>query len=108
MNIKAQAWQNVADRFMNTYNYITKDIPCDEDNLISISSSIPNLEDLITELSTVRHEKDGVGRLKIESKKDLSKRGIKSPNLADAFIMANFNIAKEEPTGAGLNTVSFF
>jgi phage terminase large subunit len=28
------------------------------------------------------------GRFKVESKKDMATRGIKSPNLADAFIMS--------------------
>ena len=31
---------------------------------------------------------DGAGRVKVESKQDLAKRNIASPNLADAFIMA--------------------
>jgi len=107
-NLKAQAWQNVADRLMNTYNYIEKGIECEHDKIISISSTIPLLKDLITELSTPRAEKDGVGRFMVESKKDLAKRGVKSPNIADAFIMANFDISKPKHTGATQNTVSFF
>ena len=31
---------------------------------------------------------DNTGKVKVESKKDLAKRDIKSPNLADAFIIA--------------------
>ena len=57
------------------------------DQLISISSHMPNLEKLKTELSTPKRDFDQNGRVKVESKKDLEKREIPSPNLADAFVM---------------------
>ena len=56
--------------------------------MISISSDMPFLEKLKTELSTPKRDFDNNGRVKVESKKDLAKREIKSPNLADAFVMA--------------------
>ena len=45
------------------------------------------LEKLKAELSTPRVDYDNAGRCKVESKKDLAKREVKSPNLADAFVM---------------------
>lgn len=87
-NLKAQAWGCVADRFRNTYNAIHNGENFSPDELISISSNLPNLTKLKSELSTPKRDFDNNGRLKVESKKDLAKRGIKSPNLADAFIMA--------------------
>lgn len=87
-NRKAQEWWNVARLFMNTYNAITKGEPFNEGEIISISSEMPNLANLITELSTPRRDFDNTGRVKVESKKDLKKREVKSPNDADAFIMA--------------------
>ena len=51
-NRKAQAWQSVSDRFRNTYNAITKGMEYPPDQLISISSTIPELELLKTELAT--------------------------------------------------------
>lgn len=86
-NLKAQTWFNVADRMMDTYNAIQKSEHVDRSNIISISSTCSNLESLITELSTPKKDYDGKGRVKVESKKDLAKRGIKSPNLADSFVM---------------------
>jgi phage terminase large subunit len=86
-NIKAQAWWLVADRFRNTYNAVTKGEKYEDDELISISSDMPNLANLITELSTPRRDFDKAGRVKVESKEDLAKRDVPSPNDGDAFIM---------------------
>ncbi len=86
-NLKAQSWWLLADRFRNTYNAITGN-DHDEDNLISISSKCKNLEKLIKELSAPKRDYDSANRLKVESKKDLLKRGVKSPNLADSIVMA--------------------
>lgn len=87
-NLKAQAWWTVADRFRNTYNAVVRGEHFEYDDLISISSEMPNLANLVTELSTPRRNFDKAGRVKVESKEDLAKRDIPSPNDADAFIMA--------------------
>lgn len=86
-NLKAQAWQDVADRFRNTYNAVTKGEVFDASDLISISSDIPKLEQLKIELSTPtkRYSKRGLDM--VETKEEMAKRGVASPNLADAFIM---------------------
>ena len=86
-NVKAQAWQLVADRFYNTYRAAHYGDEFPTEQLISISPSLPNLEQLKFELCSPRKEYDGNMRLKVESKKDMKKRGIKSPNIADAVIM---------------------
>ena len=88
-NLKAQAWWLVADRLRNTYDYLHNgNKNYQSDDLISISSDISNIESLITELTTPRRDFDKAGRVKVESKDDLKKRDIASPNKADAFIMA--------------------
>ncbi|MDE2105306.1 MAG: PBSX family phage terminase large subunit [Patescibacteria group bacterium] len=92
-NLKAQAWWNLADRFRNTYNAINRGEKFKDDELVSISSEMPNLEKLKTELSTPKRDFDRNGRVKVESKEDLAKSNrvggaVKSPNLADAFVMA--------------------
>lgn len=86
-NAKGQMWKNVADRMLTTYNAVTKGLDFNPDEIISISSDCAYIEELITELSTPRKDYDMAGRFKVEGKKDLAKRGVKSPNLADAFIM---------------------
>ncbi|MDN7820701.1 PBSX family phage terminase large subunit [Burkholderia vietnamiensis] len=86
-NIKAQAWWLVADRFRNTFNAVRRGEKFSDDQLISISSDTPYLDRLIDELSTPKRDYDQNGRVKVESKKDLAKRDVASPNLADAFVM---------------------
>lgn len=92
-NAKAQEWWKIANRFRNTYNAVTHGEEFDEEDLISISSDMPNLANLVTELSTPQRDYAIGGKVKVESKKDLAKREIASPNDADAFIMANSNIS---------------
>lgn len=86
-NLKAQTWWVVADRFRNTFNAVRRGEKFSDDQLISISSECPHLEKLIDELSTPKKDYDQNGRVKVESKKDLAKREVLSPNLADAFVM---------------------
>lgn len=86
-NLKAQAWWLVADRFRNTYAAVHRGEKFDEADLISINSGADHLERLIDELSTPRRDFDANGKVRVEKKEDLAKRGIPSHNLADAFIM---------------------
>lgn len=86
-NIKAQAWKIVGDRVLKTHNAVTKGADFEEDEIISISSDLDYIENLLTELSTPKKVYDMTKKLMVEPKKDLEKRGIPSPNLADAFIM---------------------
>ncbi len=87
-NRKAQAWWLVADRFRNTYNAIHKGQTFGPDELIFLDPTMPHLDRLIDELTMPLRDVDSAGRVKVESKQDLAKRNIASPNLADAFIMA--------------------
>lgn len=86
-NLKAQAWQDVADRFRNTYNAVTKGERFKPDDLISISGGLRQIEQLKLELATPRKRYSKRGLDMVETKDELAKRGIASPNLADAFVM---------------------
>jgi phage terminase large subunit len=88
-NVKAQAWWLVADRLRNTYNAVVKGQTFDVEDMLFIDLNMPNLSALIDELSTPKRDFDLTGKVKVESKQDLAKRQVASPNLADAFIMAN-------------------
>lgn len=102
-NLKAQAWQDVADRFRNTYNAVTKGEKFDASDLISISGSLPRLEQLKLELATPlkRYSKRGLDM--VETKDEMKKRGIASPNMADAFIMgACPHLVKSENNAIGI------
>lgn len=57
---------------------------------------IPNDQELITELTTVRYKYNEQGKVKIESKESLKRRGYNSPNRADAFLLTLMNNAIPE------------
>jgi len=97
-NIKAQAWWEFADRCKDTYRAVVHGDKVDVDNIICISPEVNDLQKLITELSTPRKKKSGRLRNMTEKKTDLKKRGIKSPNLADATIMAFTRLYKKRGT----------
>ena len=83
--------KNIVINALNTLRtqQIQEERPTDPvDELISIDSRCPLLEKLKLELTTPHRDFDRNGRVMVESKKDLAKREIPSPNVADAFIMA--------------------
>lgn len=88
-NIKAQVWSNVSDMFRNSFEFSRGNLQnISHDEMIFIDSNTPNLEKIITELSLPKREFNAASKIKVESKDDLKDRGIPSPNLADAVIMA--------------------
>ncbi len=87
-NLKAQAWWLLADRFRATHAAVRQGQPLQAGQLISLAADLPHLDQLIDELATPRRDFDPAGRVKVESKKDLSRRAVASPNLADALVMA--------------------
>lgn len=93
-NVKAQAWWAVRERFYKTYRAIKFGDTYPPEELISLSSEISELDYLIAELSRPRVDYDNNGRVKAESKKEMKKRGIPSPNLADSLIMAVSGLAR--------------
>jgi len=84
LNLKAQLWWELRDRFERTYEHVNNIKKYPVDKLISI----PNDPQLISELSQPKVETNEAGKLKIESKLKLTRRGIKSPNKAEALTLA--------------------
>lgn len=82
VNKRAENWWNLRRRFQRTYEHVNgiREYPLDE--LISI----PNHHVLINELTTVLMKYTETGKIKIESKADMKKRGVKSPDYADALV----------------------
>lgn len=86
LNLKAQSWWGLADRFRNTFDAV-HGRTYDAEQMICIPSTLPHVTKLAAELSQPRREFLN-GKFRVESKKDMAKRGIASPNLADALVMA--------------------
>lgn len=83
-NAKAQGWWDLRNRFEETYKAINGKKDYNKDNLISISSSIPNLKKLLIELSQPTYKENGVGKIIVDKMPDTAL----SPNLADAVMIA--------------------
>ncbi len=91
-NRKAQAWWALRERFRRTWEWVTKDKPCNPDEIISISSSAGAHVKLCTELSQPTYGVNAVGKIVIDKAPD----GVRSPNLADA-VMIRFATVQRTP-----------
>jgi phage terminase large subunit len=91
-NKRAQWWWYLRDRFEDTYQAVEKSVYKDPDTLISIDSGCSELSALKSELCRVQRKRGRANTLiQIESKDDMRKRNIPSPNRADALVYAFAN-----------------
>jgi hypothetical protein len=78
-NLKAQSWWLLRGRFYNTFLAINgKDY--DPDNLISLDSTLPDLQKLCIELSQPQWKMSATGKIAVDKQPE----GTVSPNRADA------------------------
>lgn len=87
LNLRAELTWKIRQRFERTYERVKgiKFWP-DEDCI-----SIPNHPELISEISRPKRIVTDGGKIQIESKKDMKKRGIPSTNLLDSVILAFYS-----------------
>lgn len=84
-NLKAEIWWMLRDRFERTYEYVNGVGAHAVDTLISI----PNHPQLIAELSIPKRQYQGeTGKIRVEPKDQLRARGVKSPDFAEALVLA--------------------
>ncbi len=83
-NLKAQAWWQLRLRFERTHRAVTQGVEYDQMDLINLPSTLPLLRTLEKELSQPTASKDSRMKLII----DKMPEGTRSPNLADAVVMA--------------------
>jgi hypothetical protein len=84
-NLKAQAWWELRRRFERTYRAVNDpEFTWNVDELISIPSSIPLLRKIEKELSQPTAGQGARLKMVVDKKPD----GARSPNLADAIVMA--------------------
>src|SRR6185437_1439336 len=75
---------SVAERFMRLRDELWFDC---RDWLAQQTSKLPKDDALIAELTACKYKITSMGKVQIESKDELKKRGLPSPDLADAFIL---------------------
>ena len=100
LNYRAQTWSSLRSRFEATYYAVEtaqkgQVINVDIADLISIDSGCVQLLALQAELSRPKRLHTANGKIKVESKEEMRKRGVKSPNLADACVIAMSVIAPD-------------
>ncbi len=96
-NLKAQAWWHLRMRFYKTFMAVTQGIVYPVDELISLDSTMPLLEQLMKELAQPTKGSDG----QLKTIVDKQPKGMKSPNLADSGIMMYFPMPDNWTTMVG-------
>ena len=94
-NLKAQAWWELRGRFWRTHQAITEGVHADPEDLISINPDLPGLQQLIKELSQATSSLSP-GKMKLVV--DKAPPGTRSPNLADAVVMAYWPVLSSRYT----------
>ncbi|MCP4991373.1 MAG: hypothetical protein GY928_36560 [Colwellia sp.] len=100
VNAKAQAWWDVRERARKTFISVTTSRKYDPDELLSFDSESlghDRIEHLIGELSAPKMQYQN-GKVKVESKEEMKRRELDSPNDADSLIMA-FVTPNNKPSG---------
>lgn len=83
-NLKAQAWWQLRRRFERTHRALTEGIKYLPEEMISLPSDLPQLRQIEKELSQPIAVKNSRMKLIV----DKSPEGMRSPNIADAIVMA--------------------
>jgi hypothetical protein len=83
-NFRAQAWWQLRERF--------------EEGRADLD---PEDEDTVAELCTVRYRRLSNGKIQIESKDEAKRRGIPSPNRAEALMLASVVLPEPKPKKKG-------
>lgn len=82
-NLKAMSWWHLRLLFQQTYRAVVEGMPCDPDGIISIDPRLPELNQLISELSQPTYSINTAGKVVVDKTPD----GAMSPNCADAVMM---------------------
>lgn len=89
-NAKSQAWWSLRRRFQATYRAVVEKLEYNPEDIISISSAIPEYKKLIVELSQPTYSQNNNGKILVDKQPD----GARSPNLADSVMICYAPIRK--------------
>ena len=89
-NAKAQAWWALRRRFQLTYRAVVEKLPYNPEDIISISSQLPEHRKLLIELSQPTYRQNDNGKILVEKMPG----GARSPNLSDSCMIAFAPIRK--------------
>lgn len=91
-NKRAQYYWKLRERFENTHKAVVKGQYMNPDDMISISSDLPTIDQLRSEICRIPQKRNNNGKIQIMSKIDMAKKPyeLPSPNMADAMMMSMF------------------
>ena len=84
LNLRAEMWWLLRARFERAYEFVTRGVQHRPEDMISI----PDHPQLVAELSQPLSFRTDAGKIKLESKEDMRRRGVSSPNYADALALS--------------------
>lgn len=89
-NLRAELWWKLRDRFEKTWACVQCIADSDADPIFADDEliSIPDHPELIAQLSLPLYFYTETGKVQIESKRDMQKRGVSSPDYADALVLS--------------------
>jgi phage terminase large subunit len=96
-NLRAELWWMVRARFEKAHSYAAAHAKGEPFSAYYPNEmiSVPNHPELIAQLSLPIYMSTEQGKVQIESKDDMRRRGIESPDFADALVLAFHNAAIE-------------
>jgi hypothetical protein len=86
LNLRAELWWKLRGRFEKAFEFKEHGTAHPPDEMISI----PNHPELIADLSMPLYFRTETGKIKLESKEAMRRRGVKSPDYGDALALAFF------------------
>jgi phage terminase large subunit len=92
-NRRAQYYWKLRERFENTYKAVVKGQYINPDDMLSLSSNIPNIDQLRSEVCRIPQKRNNNGKIQIMSKIDMAKKPyeLPSPNMGDSLMMCMFS-----------------
>lgn len=87
LNARSESWGLVKERLRKTWEFIEKGIEHPFNEMLGL----PDRPKLFQELCSVTGRYTTAGKIQLESKQDMKKRGVDSPNEADALAYACWN-----------------
>jgi phage terminase large subunit len=83
-NAKAAAWWHLRTRFQNTFRAVVDGLKVDPDQIISIDPELPELSQLLQQLTQPTYSLNAAGKVVVDKAPD----GTPSPDRADAVMIA--------------------
>lgn len=103
-NLRAELWWSLRTRFRKTWEVVEGKATYPDDELICIDPNLPHVGTLVQQLSMPLRVPTNTGKIQVESKEDMRKRGVVSPDYADSLV---YCFAHAEPPATGAALTSF-